>query len=302
MRVLKGHRGKLRAVVYSPDGSRLATAGDDGLTKLWDVTTGREVSTMGQPEVRQEVKYLAFSPDGTLLATATTTTVRVWSLEPGKEDSFLALAGSHGGLSLAFTPDGELLVITHWSGHQPKGSVLAFNRRTGTIGTPFGVQAVIAKDVAVSASANLLAVPFQDGQERYVGLWALDSKQLLGVLDHEEEYIPSFQALAFSADGQTLAVAGGPRVFVWDVPGRRMRGRIEGHANQVNDVAFSPDNTLLASASHDGTVRFWDVETLRERAVYDWETGKAFCVAFSPDGMTAAAAGERRKVIVWDVE
>jgi len=50
MRVLKGHTGKLQAVVYSPDGSKIATAGDAGVTKLWDVATGRELATIRQPD------------------------------------------------------------------------------------------------------------------------------------------------------------------------------------------------------------------------------------------------------------
>jgi WD40 repeat protein len=49
MRGLEGHAGKLRAVVYSPDRSRLATAGDAGVTKLWDVGTGRELATIRRP-------------------------------------------------------------------------------------------------------------------------------------------------------------------------------------------------------------------------------------------------------------
>jgi WD40 repeat protein len=301
MRVLKGHRGPLRVVVYSPDGAKLATAGDDGLTKLWDAAAGRELGTIGQPEGRQIVRSLAFSPDGSLLATATER-VRVWEVETLAEVPTPERTGWGPGLALAFTPDGALLLATRWFSRDGGSNLLAWDRQAGAIQEPFGMVRAIAVDVAVSASANLLAVALDGPPGRRVGLWALDSKQSLGALDHREEIMPSFQALAFSPDGRTLAVSGGPRVFVWDVPGRRLRGRIAGHANQVNAVAFAPTGGLLATASHDGSVRFWDVQTLRERAAFDWETGKVRCVAFSPDGMTAAAVGERRKVVIWDVE
>ncbi len=305
MRVLKGHRGKLRAVVYSPDGSKLATAGDDGLTKLWDVAAGRELATIHQPgQEKQTVGYLAFSPDGKLLATATGW-LRVWEVDTLAEVALPDGVGQSEGLAMAFSPDGTMLLVTRWfrRGDPGASKILAWDRGGGAIQTPFGMQHASASDLAVSASANLLAVALaSSGRSRYVGLWDLQSKKALGELDHTAEIMPSFQSIAISPDGRTLAVSGGPCVFVWDLPTRRLRGRLEGHPNQVNAVAFAPNSALIATASHDGTVRFWDVESLRERAVYDWETGKVRGVAFSPDGMTAAAVGERRKVVLWDVE
>jgi WD40 repeat protein len=96
--------------------------------------------------------------------------------------------------------------------------------------------------------------------------------------------------------------AGGTRVFVFDLPHRRLRGKIEVHANQVAAVAFAPSNRLLATASQDGTVRLWDTEALSERAAYDWEIGKLQHVAFHPDGLTLAVVGEKSRVVIWDVE
>jgi WD40 repeat protein len=94
MRVLKGHTGKLRAVVYSPDGAKLATAGDAGVTKLWDVATGRELATIRQPDTNQtmradekRVSRLAFSRDGKLLATGTWR-VRLWEVGTASEVPF----------------------------------------------------------------------------------------------------------------------------------------------------------------------------------------------------------------------
>src|SRR5262249_13381155 len=112
----------------------------------------------------------------------------------------------------------------------------------------------------------------------------------------------AFEAAALSPDGRALAVALGNQPFVWDVHGKRLRGRLKGHTRQVNGVAFAPCGSLIAPPSMDGSVRFWDAGSLSERAAYDWQIGKLRAVAFSPDGMTAAAVGEKSKVVIWDVE
>ena len=69
----------------------------------------------------------------------------------------------------------------------------------------------------------------------------------------------------------------------------------------MTGVAFSPDGTLLATASRDGTARIWDLATGTTRAVLqghtDWLTG----VAFSPDGTLLATASRDGTARIWDL-
>jgi WD40 repeat protein len=119
-------------VAFSPDGTRLLTAGGQNTVKVWDTATWTEKARM---PVALGVRAAAFSPDGKIVATASETnndpTVRLWDTETGQERA--VLQGATGLVfCLRFTPDGKTLfasgdnaAVHVWDVPQPKAKPAA---------------------------------------------------------------------------------------------------------------------------------------------------------------------------------
>jgi hypothetical protein len=118
---LRGHTGEILSVCFSPDGTRLASAGDNTV-KVWDVRTGQELLTLQGHT--GGVLSVCFSPDGTRLASAGDQTVKVWDARTGREQR--TLQGHKSFVHcVCFSPDGTRLAGAFF------GSVKVWDARTG---------------------------------------------------------------------------------------------------------------------------------------------------------------------------
>ncbi len=110
----------------------------------------------------------------------------------------------------------------------------------------------------------------------------------------------SDRGIAFSPDGNRLAVATSIGVWLYDAETFNEIALLTGHKEEVTTVAFSPDGRKLASGSGfnlPGTLKLWDVETGQNIATFQVESGSVDSVAFSPDSAKLAWADR-----LWDVE
>jgi WD40 repeat protein/serine/threonine protein kinase len=293
---LKG-LGNVRGVALSPDGERLAVAAD-GTVKVRDTQTGKELITL-------KGHSMAYSPDGKGLATAYifreqgkgfVNEVKVWDAKTGEE--LLTIPRGVGiaiGPSLAFSPDGRSLATASVPFEQDKEPVAELK-----------VWEVLTGKVRLTVKGHTFGA--NRGIPTYRVYFSPDGKRLAAASGWEVKFwdaqtgeeVLSLKAggtvVGFSRDGKRLATAS-TEVKVWDAQTGKELLALKGHADNVLDVAFSPDGKRLVSTSLDKTVKVWDAQTGQELLNLK---GGGFSVAISQDGHRLVSGGPGGEVTVWD--
>ena len=284
---LTGHTTRVRSVVFSPDGSRLASSGYDGIIRLWDVDTGIETYRL---PVTTDIK-MAFSPDGSRLASSGYDgIIRLWDVDTGKETRRLTEHTSNF-TAMAFSPDGSRLATGSADGTIRLWDVdtsVEMHRLTG--------HTDIVWSVAFSPDGFRLV---SGSSDETIRLWDMDTGKETRRLTVGTGHLVS---LALSPDGSQLASASYDKTIpLWDLDTGKETRRLIGHTGSVYSVAFSPDGSRLVSGSHDQTVRLWDVDTGVETLSLNGPTSWVNTVAFSPDGRRIAYEGGDGIIRLWKI-
>ncbi|MEL7314278.1 MAG: caspase family protein, partial [Cyanobacteria bacterium J06559_3] len=303
--------GNVKAIAFSPDGNRIATASDDGALNLWDAGSGEGDLEKAESDKNvfdlnpdKQVTAIAVSPNGSQVATVRKDkTAQIWDAATGKQAA--TLRHNHPVQFVRFSPSRRS--SAKGSNNTPKNSP----ENSQWIATASQDQVKIwetatAKKVLTLVSANTKVRDVQfspDGRrvailrdEGKVSVWALSTGQKILAINHTS----NISTMTFNPTSTHLALAAADgTATVFDIATGRDSVPLS-HKGPVTDVRFSPDGAKIATASVDQTVRLWAATTGNMLTQFDHEDAVK-TVTFSPDGTHLATTSLSKAAHVWDI-
>jgi WD40 repeat protein len=298
------------ALQFSPDGQVLVAGLDDGRSynedfhylladigqtiALFDSHTGKHAENLVQFRYAGPFsgipstplgRFLAFSPDGSLLAIATWDgTVQLWDWPTRRLNQTLRSQTGYMR-AVAFSGRGRFLLAGGRSG-------LWLWDRQGPVAGSFVDTSCSAREIAGAPNSNLMAIADQHCE--WAELLNCDSATKTRIQPGKSS---GALAVAFSSDGRSLAVGGTESIVIWNLGDEAKKWEAPSHWAQ--DLAFSPDGRVLTAAGADG-VRSWNVETGEPNEVIPYSQ-HASSLAYSADGTMLAVGGHAGDIAVWEV-
>lgn len=312
---LPGHTAMIRDTVFTPDGAKILTTGNDNTLRTWDATTGRELSNVPLAAPT----WTSLSPDGKKLYAADTKgAIRVVDPTTGKvETTFTAFKKELVGVTL--TADGKRFVAAGRDTAETPGVVRLLNAATGDQIREFDTGTARIEQMAASADGSVIVTSHEG---RQVTVWSADSTERAahtgtGKREPAWKEKPPFYligSVAVSADGKRVVFSDQEAgVGVIDASDGTLLGRTvlkdvyyqeRSARNDVRDVlAVSPDGKTVAWSGIESTADVYLIE-LRTRTVRRKFSGDSYPVkrlAFSPDGSKLLSTGPDGAALVWDV-
>jgi WD40 repeat protein len=277
--------GAVRAARFNRDGTLALVAGKGG-ARLYDLAHGFKVRRL-KPSV--DLVDADFSPDGRLVAGAGGDAVRIWDTATGLP---VVTLQHEGVLSLAFSPNGRLIATGGEDGKARVWTVAegllvsAFTHGTGARGDD-------VRAVSFSPDSSRLLTVGGDRFARLFGVAGPDTPLL------QLNNVVLINSAHFSHDGKLVATGGSDLIVrTWSsVTGEKLDEFPT--SGQTTDLAFSPDDRLLAAAgSIDTLARIWNVSTGDLAGIINGHRSGVQSVTFSPDGRSVVTTGRDGKVLV----
>jgi WD40 repeat protein len=200
------HNAPIKAVVFSPDETKVVTVSEDGTAKMWSEKNGNIYCLNDSSALSSDINSASFSPDNTKLATSSSDLIRIWDANDGQV--LRRYACKFFPEYLFFSPDGKMLAaagqnfeynnntVVLWdevSSHEPIKLQLPNNNRIKLL--------VFSPDSTKIATAS----------DNTVSLWNASSGSELAELEKDDRV----NSIAFSPSGDRLAIASGSSAYIW---------------------------------------------------------------------------------------
>lgn len=295
-----GHRGAVRSVFFSRDGTRIVSSGAGGRVLMWELERGASRDVLTPLDGPVSLAY-AENQQALALAVDGRDDLDLFDARRGEPRSSLAGAAS-GGLNPfpghAFSRDGALIAVP-----RAEAEIQLWNIKLGQVEVELDGHGARVNDLCFAPDDRLLATAGEDGTVR---LWDTESgEQAHSFVPHGGTPVT---AVDFSADGERIATANAHGIVA--VSGIESSAPdlvfdecpVEGGA--VRALRFSPSGKAIFGVKRSGCeaqfVCVWDAETGDAAAAIEVPVTDA--IDFSADGALMATGGCGCEIILWDLE
>jgi WD40 repeat protein len=287
-----GAKGQIDSLAFAADGKSLVIAGQSAVLGLYDVESGKEIQPFRANNFFGQVKAIALSPSGKILASTAGPSLLLWGVATGKELLRLECPPT-GVMQLAYSPDGKTVAAACADHTVRLWNVETGQEVNGEAGLSGTVQAIrFLKDGKTLVAGDAL---------RHVRAWDVNSGKAHSVL--QGIAAPLYVGWGVAADGMSIAYPGFDRcLHFWDpVAGKEIR-KLESLPQVVNQAAFSQDGKVFAMSDNNRVVHFHHTETGREfkQLTPTSDRVQIYGLTLSSDGRRLASA-VTGPVQVWDV-
>ena len=281
-------------------------------------TAAEDVTEWGLPEGAEArlgkgtVREIAYSPDGTHLAAASSTGIWTYDAQTYLERSLTPLNTEEKGLW--FSPDLRTRVSSKYDSHNNRSTINLWDWNTGELrhsltehtGKVGNVLYYPGSVVFSPDGQKLLIISVSDYTDPDIKLWDANSGKLLHTFTGHTGKL--FRAV-FSSDGQKLLIASWyysneptHDINLWDVNSGEILHTFTGDMGGL-DAVFSPDGQTLAISPHSsGNINLWHVETGTMQNTLMTDAFRVNDVVFSPDGQKLVSSDSDDNVLMWDVK
>jgi WD40 repeat protein len=330
--------GDIQQIEFTPDSQTFAIADSEHGVSIWDSFTGTQWEYFAKPSSASALNSLRFSSSGDqLIATYDDGSAVSWNAQTG--DVFQPIRG--GATSVAFAPDGQSLAVGNDRGQvaihrfsdghtlhrfeahasrvralafAPSGQLLASTGNDGICNLWDVDTRQRIHSFDDSTGAALADVRFSADNQSLAAtthgmtlIWSINAREIRWRL-------PSSWCVFstdFSRDGQTVACASADdTIELWRLPqgateSTQPSGKpipLDGHANGVLCVRFSPQQDLLASAGGDNRICLWNTQNNELLRTLEGHSDWVRSVAFSNDGRHLVSVGDDQTMRLWSVD
>ncbi|KAI0184803.1 putative wd40 protein [Xylaria flabelliformis] len=292
LHTLEGHKNPVYKVVFSSDGTLIASVSWYGTIRLFSTSTGSSKQVIQQPCLH--LISIALSPDGTqLVSVSNNNEIQLWSVDTGaleQTENVVVNLSSSKPLSM-FSPNGKYVVLCG------RYEILLWSMDTGKLQHPTILPNITAEAITFSANSQLIIAVLKGG---VVSSWSVDTGTREKTMQLPIDFrVDIEEGLAILPDATLVATRcqnGGP-IQVWSTDTGKLLQTISA---SPQDCAFSPDSKLLAIENlYDAKVTLWSVKPGALRQTL--QPIDCLSLAFSPDSTLLASGHGDGKVRLWSV-